>query len=76
MTEWEYAYLQANYSPSSPLEKEREFTFCGPTGSTQTVKASSVMPLLNKVGKDGWEAFYIQETRFASFFWLKRPASR
>lgn len=76
MIEWEYAYLEANYSPSDFDEREPEFTFCGPTGSTQTVKASSVMPMLNKVGKDGWEAFHIQETQFASIFWLKRPASR
>ncbi len=75
MIEWEYAYLEANYVPNYG-EKEKEFTFYGPTGSTQTGKASGVIPVINKLGKDGWEAFHIEHTQSARIYWFKRPGSR
>ena len=51
-------------------------TFYGPTGPTQPVQTSSVILLLNELGKDGWEVFQFLPTQNGGTYWLKRPASR
>jgi len=79
MTQWEYAYLQAkgfaDYSGGGWPKQYLECTFCGVTGSSQPVRASSVISILNELGKDGWEAFHIEAIQAGSIYWLKRPAS-
>ncbi len=76
MTEWEYAFLQAKSFSDNRGGEYQEITFCGPQGFAQPVQASSAIPILNKFGKDGWEAFYIEAIQYGRIYWLKRPASR
>lgn len=60
MAVWEYATLRMQETYKDGKWDHRDFTFNGPEGTTEPFQGSSSVPILNKLGKDGWEAYHVE----------------
>lgn len=87
--QWEYACLVRTMTVNATTNTwESNFTFHGPSATVVSLEGDSSIEILNRLGRDGWEALSVEsrhelygssfstnyiETLVERDFWLKRP---